>query len=1023
MRKLPELSIKNWQFTVVIFTALVIMGIYSFLTMPRTEDPPLQLPGASVIVLYPGANPSDMEQLIIDPLEESINQLNDIKRIESSCRDGIAISSVEFTFDTDADEKFNEVVQQVNAIRSKFPSDIYGLQILQWTSQDVVVVQLAFISETAEYFELQDKAEKLKKELEKINGVKQVEILAVPDQEVRISLDIEKMAQMNISIEQVRLAILSNNANIPGGSIEVGMNEFDIRTSGSYRTLDEVENTIVSSYQGRIIYLKNIASVRFDYEDNIYMGRYDGNRCIFMAIKEKENINVFSIKGKIDKVLSEFSRGLDKELNLKTVFDQSISVKNRINGFMNDLLLGILLVGLVIFLALGVRESFLVMFAVPFSIIVGLAFVDYAGFGLQQISIAGLVIVLGMLVDDSIVVVQNIERFLGLGYKRLDAAIQATQQLAWPVISATVTTMLAFIPIIAMPDKAGRFIQSMPVTVIFTLFASLILALSLTPYLASVFLRAKNEGKKKERKFSSKKILQRAIEGPYRKTLDFALRNAGIMIVLVLLAFAGSIFLFRYVGVSYFPKAEKPQLMIRIDTPEGSGIEKTDEVARYVESVLDTIPDVIHYTTNVGHGNPRIYYNTFPKQYEKSFAEIYVEFNKYEFKRFTTLINTLRELFRGYPGARINIKEFEQGSPVEAPLTIKVTGEDPEVLTRISGDIEQYVRNTEGAVNIENQLSKTSTDLFFDINREKAGMLGVPIAEIDRTIRTCISGIPISKFRNKEGEEYNIVLRLPYEDHVSLSDLDKIYVTSLSGRAIPLKQLASIEFVEAPGIITHFDLDRCGTITADIIKGYELDDVAKQLEVHLKNYPWPEGYNWKFTGELESREESFSGIFRASIIALLAIFAVLVMQFKSFIQPLIIYSAIPLAVIGSIITLFLTGYTFSFTAGIGMVSLIGIVIKNSILLVDYINVLRSQGKPLIQALKEGGETRFIPILLTAMTTIGGLLPMTLKGGTLWAPMGWTIIGGLFFSTFLTLVVVPVLYKLFIKETSVKAQVG
>jgi len=1015
--KLPELSIKNYQFTIVVFSVLVIMGITSFLTMPRTEDPPLQLPGASIIVLYPGANPSDMEQLITDPLEESLNELDDIKRIESGCRDGIAISSIEFTFDTDADDKFDEVVQQVNTIRNQFPSDIYGIQILQWTSQDVVIMQLALISESAKFDVLEDKAEKLKKEIEKINGVKQVQILALPDQEVRISLDIEKMAQMNISIEQVRLAILSNNANVPGGSITVGTNEFDIRTSGSYRALEEIENTIVSSYQGRIIYLKNIAEVKYDYEDHIYKARYNGERCIFMTIKEKENVNIFSIKEKIDRAMSDFSRSLDENIKLVTVFDQSESVKNRINGFMNDLLLGIVLVGLVIFLSLGVRESLLVMLAVPFSIVVGLAFVDYAGFGLQQISIAGLVIVLGMLVDDSIVVVQNIERFLGLGFKRMDAAIQATKQLAWPVVSATLTTMLAFIPIIAMPDKAGRFIQSMPVTVIFTLFASLILALSLTPYLASVFLRSKNEMKHRKINLNLKTSLNKFIEGPYRSTLNFALSHKWLILSLSLFAFVGSIALFRLVGVSFFPKAEKPQLMIRIDTPESSGIDKSDEVARYVESILDTIPEVRHYATNVGHGNPRIYYNTFPKQYEKSFAEIYVEFKEYDYYQFTSMVNTLRELFSGYPGARINVKEFEQGSPIEAPLTIKVTGDDPDVLARISADIEQFVRNTEGAVNIENQLSKTSTDIFFDINREKAGMLGVPVVEIDRTIRTCISGIPISKFRDKEGNEYNIVLRLPFERRVSLSDFDKIYVTSLSGRAIPLKQLASIEFREAPGLITHFDMDRCGTITADIIQGYVLDYVVEQVEVQLKDYPWPEGYNYKFTGEVESREESFGGIIRASIIALLAIFAILVMQFKSFVQPLIIYSAIPLAIIGSVLTLFITGYTFSFTAGIGMVSLIGIVIKNSILLVDYINVLRAEGKPMLQALKEAGETRFIPILLTAMTTIGGLLPMTLKGGTLWAPMGWTIIGGLFFSTFLTLVVVPVLYKLFIKEVN------
>jgi multidrug efflux pump subunit AcrB len=1013
--KLPEISINNHQFTIMVFILLALVGVTSFLTMPRTEDPPLQLPGASVIIIYPGSNPQDLEQLIITPVEEAINELEDIKRMESSAREGIVVCSVEFTFDTDAKEKFDEVVRQVNSIRSSLPEDIYSLQIIEWKSSDVAIMQLAMVSETAEYGRMERKAEELKKEMEKVKGVKLVEIIALPEQEVRVSLDIEKMARINISIQQTLQAILSNNANIPGGSITAGSREFHIRTSGSYASLDEIRNTVVSSYEGRLIYLSNIATVGFDYQDNKYLARHNGKRCIFITVKQKENHDIFDITKNIYPILSAFNSSEGKDLQLITVFDQSESVDQRINGFLSNLGQGIILVGLIILLSLGFRASLIVILAIPFSIIVGLGFVDMAGFGLQQISIAGLVIALGLLVDNSIVIVQNIERFMGMGYPARDAAIMGSRQLGWPIVSATATTMLAFVPIIMMPDKAGRFIQSLPVTVLFTLFASLVLALSLTPYLASVFLKISKQADHKRSKFSIKKFLNNLIEGPYRRTLDYALRKKWLVIVICTVAFFGAGLLFRYVGVSFFPKAEKPQLLIRIDTPESASLGRSDEVARYVEGILDTIRDVKHYTTNVGHGNPRIYYNMFPKQFDRSFAEVYVELKEYDVERFDYLVNELRSLFRDYPGAQINIKEFEQGSPIEAPLTIKITGDDLDVIRRISNDVEQFVRNTEGVVNIDNQLNKTSTDLYFNINRDKAGVLGVPVYEIDRTIRTCITGADVSDFRDREGREYSIVLRLPFEEQISLSDFDRIYVTSLSGRAIPLKQLAGIEFKDAPGIITHFDMERSGSVTGDIMKGYSLDDIVAQLENHFRDYPWPDGYSYKFTGEFESRKESFSGIFRASLIALIAIFAVLVLQFKSFTQPLIIFSAIPLAVIGSILALFITGYSFSFMAGIGLVSLIGVVVNNSILLVDYTNKMLADGKPILEAIKEAGETRFVPIILTTFTTIGGLLPLTLRGGTLWAPMGWTIIGGLLVSTFLTLLVVPVLYSLYTKK--------
>jgi multidrug efflux pump subunit AcrB len=380
----------------------------------------------------------------------------------------------------------------------------------------------------------------------------------------------------------------------------------------------------------------------------------------------------------------------------------------------------------------------------------------------------------------------------------------------------------------------------------------------------------------------------------------------------------------------------------------------------------------------------------------------------------------LRIKFSGESGCKINIKEFEQGSPVKAPVVINVTGDDNNVLKKVSSDIEKFMSGVDGIINIDNQLNKTKTDLLIHINKEKANYLGVPIIEIDKTIRTCINGTTISKYRDSKGKDYNIVLRLPAGENIDLDDLDKIYVRSLSGKFIPMQQLTNVEFAEAPGIIARRDLKKNASITADIKKGYTLDEVLLPVEENLKAYHFPAGYSYNIGGELETRQESFGGMFNAIIIAVISIFAVLVLQFRSFTQPLIMFVAIPLAFIGSIWAWFITGNTFSFTAFVGLISLVGIVINNSIILVDYTNKLVEDGKDISDAIKTAGETRFVPIVLTTLTTIGGLLPLTLRGGTLWAPMGWGIIGGLLTSTFLTLIIVPVLYQL-LTRPSVKKE--
>ncbi len=1011
--RLPKLAINNYIFTLVVFILVTIAGLLSFINMPRTENPSIYIPGTTIFVINPGVNPADLEQLIALPLEEGINELDDIKKVSTTCWNGVVAISVEFNYGTNAKEKYDDVVSKINDIKSDLPPDIFDILTIRWSSTDVVIMQLALTSEDASYAELDKLSDDLKRKLERSFGIKKVDVHALPKQEIRISIDMEKMAQMNIPLNMVINSVNSYNANIPGGSIKLSDKYFTLKTSGSYSNIEDIKNTVVSSYMGKIVHLKEIAEVKYDYEDQQYFARFKGKRAVFLSLEQKADINIFKINKKLIPIIEDYRMELGDNISLDVVFDQSKNVQHRISNFMSNLTQGVILVGLVILFILGIKSSIIVIIAIPLSIIIGLGVVDYTGYGLQQISIAGLVIALGLLVDNSIVMIENIARYIKMGYKPKDAAIAGASEIGWPVISATATTVLAFIPIIMMPDTPGEFIRSLPVTITATLTVSLFIALTITPLVASLLLKPNGIKKIEDNNENRKKInfLDRFVEGPYRKALSFSLRNKFLVLGIATTILIISVYFFvAHLGKSFFPKAETPQFMVRVNLPEGTNIDKTMETTMWVESVLDTFSDIKHYASNVGKGNPRIYYNLSQKQNATNFSEIYVELYEYDIEKFDELVVKLRSIFKEYPGADIILKEFEQGTPIDAPVAIYVLGENIDVLQRISRDVEGFIKETKGTINVENLLDRTQTDLYFNINKDKASLFGVPVYEIDKTIRIALSGATISKYRDKSGKEYNIVVRLPFDKRIKLSDFDKIYLSSLTGRQIPIKQLATIEFRKAPSLITRYNMERNAKVLADLEKGVNLDDVMTPILEKLNKYPFPPGYKYYIAGEMESRNESFGGMQKASIIALIAILAVLILQFNSFIQPLIIFSAIPLALIGSIWALFITKNTFSFTAAIGLISLIGIVVNNSIILVDYINILRKKGVELYEAVQNAGETRFTPIILTTFTTVGGLLPLTLKGGTMWAPMGWTIIGGLLVSTFLTLLIVPVLYS-------------
>lgn len=1015
MNNLPKFSINNYQFVLIVFMVSLIWGLNSFLTMPRTEDPPAAQPGAVVTVIYPGASPSDMEELIINPIEEKVNGLELISEIKSTAGNGFAYVNVSFDYGNyNFDDKYDDVVQAVNEVKPELPSGINTIKFREKSTTDTKILQLALSSEVIAFKNMKEWAESLEKKLEKVSGIKTVEILALPEQQVQIQMQPDKMVNMGIGVADIENGIKANNQNIPGGEVVMGGNSFNVQTSGAYESLDEIQNTVVGSVEGQLVYLKDIADVNIDYKENTYLAGFNGTRCIFLTAEQKIGTNVLDIVDEANIIIDDFKKSLPENIQLHYVHNQAKNVEKSINGFISNLLQGILLVGLVIMFVIGYKPSLVIMVAIPASILIGVGFVELAGFGLQSVSIAALVIALGLLVDNSIVVVENTERYLKQGMSSKEAAIKGTKQVAYPIISSTLTTLAAFIPIAMMPDAAGDFIKSMPVTVIATLIVSVLVALTVSPLLMSILFKRKANKKHSENKIQ--KSLSRLISGPYNKVLHFCLTHTKTVLTAAFLLFLSAVLVFKFfVGISFFPKAEKPLLMIQATLPQNKTIQETEKVANYIESVLDTLPEIKQYASNVGNGNPKVHFNLFPKDNAKNFTEFFVELKEYDLDDFETFVTNLRSTFSNYTKADIVVKEFQSGQVIQYPVEIILNGDNIENLMQTADDLEAILKKHPGLINIENELDGLRTDLHLKINKDKASLLGVPVSTIDQTIRTALNGTIVSKFNAPNGKEYDIQLSLSEEGNAQLEDFDKIYIKSMLGEQIPLSQLARIEFVENPNKISHYNLSRSAIIGSDVASGYNTAKVTKEIEAQLKAFKMPLGVDYMVVGEAAKQEDSFGGLGSAALIAMLIIFAILVLQFHSFTQPFIIFASIPFALIGSFYALFISGFDFSFTAFIGAIALIGIAINDAIIFIDFTNEERKQGKSIYDALMQAGQLRFTPILITSVTTIGGLLPLTLKGGLFWGPLGWVIIGGLTLSTLLILIIVPVLYKVMIKE--------
>ena len=1003
--KLLDFPVRHWQFTVVVFAMLAALGVSSWLAIPRGEDPPLYVPSFTVIAVYPGASPADLERLLVRDVEERLDALENVDQIESRIEDGVATVNVEFDFGEDPDDRYDEVIREMNALRPELPAELASLTVEKVTTLDVAISQVALVSEAAPYHVLDELAERLEDRLTALPGVRDAERWGVPERQVDVELDLGRLSRLNLPPNRVLDAIGGESADFPAGRVEAGARVFNVRTSGSYESPEQVAATVVGGNDGGLIRVGDIAKVTWGYADSTYRARYNGRRAVFVTVTQQDGQNIGVVRDRVWGALDAFEADLPAGIGLERGFDQAHNVDHRLSRLGEDFLIAIGLV-LVTLIPLGLRAAGIVMVSIPLSLAIGVTLLYFAGFTVNQLSIVGAVVALGLLVDDSIVVVENITRFLRAGRTRVEAAIEATRQIAVAVVGATATLVLAFVPLMFLPGGPGEYIRSLPAAVIATVLASLFVSLTIIPWLGSLVLPAHTtEGNRALHAF------ERGIHATYAPVLDRALRHPARALVTAGVIVAGAVALVPAIGFSLFPKAETPQFYVNVTAPEGGSIEATAAAARYADSLIRRRPEVRTVFQSVGRDNPRIYYNVMPRRDNPAVGQLFVVLDHFDQKRTPALLDSLRAQFAAYPAARIELREFENGPPIDAPIEIRVHGTDLDTLRTLAAAVERVLEATPGTRYVDNPVRLRRTDLRVTIDREKAGLLGVPTLEIDRTLRLGIAGVEAGVLREADGDERDVVVRLAGAPTPDPATLDRLYIASLGGKLTPLRQVADVRFEADVPEIRRVDRERAVTVTSFVQNGHNTNRVTREALATLDSLELPQGYRIVPAGEIESRQESFGGIGSAIIVATFLILAVLVLEFGTFRGTLIVASVIPLGVAGGLLALFLTGNTLSFTAMIGFVALVGIEIKTSILLVDFTNQLRVGGMDLEEAIRRAGEVRFLPIVLTSMTAIGGLLPLALQGQALYAPLAWVIIGGLVSSTLLARIVTPVLYKL------------
>ncbi|MEE9167889.1 MAG: efflux RND transporter permease subunit [Candidatus Neomarinimicrobiota bacterium] len=1084
--KLTSFAIDHATSILVLTGIVILMGLRAYLTVPKESAPEIVIPNIIVNTIYPGVAPGDIETLLTRPLEEELNTITDVKQITSVSVEGYSSINVEFIAGTDMNEALRKVRERIDVAKPKLPAAAEDPRIFEINISEFPIMQVN-ISGDYGLVRLREVAEDLQDELEQIASVLEVTLSGGLEREVQVDVDLAKLKFYDLSFDDVINAIRDENVTTPGGAMAVGAMKYLVRVPGEFTATAPIADVVIIARRGRPIYVRDVATVDFGFKERDSYARLDHSQVISLAVSKRSGENIIETAEAVLQVIAEVKPKFPMGTVVKITSDQSEDIRDMVSSLENNIISGIILVVSVLLFFLGVRTASFVGLAIPLSMLLSFSIIQLAGFTMNFVVLFSLILVLGMLVDNAIVVVENIYRFRELGYSKVEAAKLAPGEVAMPIIASTATTVAAFLPLAFWPGIVGEFMRFLPLTLIITLSASLFVGLVIVPTLCSLWLEPEGT-----RRANLTRSMRMALAGAALLALLVGLATNWLTTILLTLTAGGLYLLHRYLfhhvtywfmsrvlpailriyerrlrwalehrlrmlagsflafvvtmvafglfnaGVEFFPENIPPfSAYVQVEAPLGTNVNQTNQTTLRIEEALAKLPADVDYESLVGTVGSSLS-GGFSARGGTHLATVAVQFVDIEdrsYDTFNTLEHMRATLDELIAGAEVSVEEPSMGPPTGAPINIEISGQNPSILKRLGDEAVAQLQRSRifGKLDgLESDMADARPELVIEVDREKAALYGLNTRDVGYTIRSAINGTEASTYRDSE-DEYDIIVRLakPYRD--DLSTLADLTVVNENGQQIPLSSISTWWVGQGSGDVNRKNLERVVTISSDVRSGYNENAVLREVRQELARFEasLPSGYQLRYTGQQQEQQEAESFLSGAFMMAILLIALILISQFDSVFKPLIILSSVILSTIGVLIGLLVFRMPFGIImTGLGVISLAGVVVNNAIVLIDYINTLRwRDGLDRLESLVTGGMTRFRPVILTAITTVLGLVPLAVGlnidflgmysrlepelywGGeqsAWWGPMAIAVIAGLTFATFLTLLLVPVM---------------
>lgn len=1018
-------AVKKPVSTIMIFIGVVIFGIYSYFKLPVDFFPKMDPPYISVIAFYSGANAVDVEQNITRKLEDSFGSLTNLKNMTSTSKDNISVVMLEFDWGANLDEATNEVRDAVGMAERSLPEEVESPTIFKISTSMIPVLMFSITSEES-YAGIKDILDdKLVQPLNRIEGVGNIIQMGAPTRAIMVDVDPRKLDAYSLTVEQIAGILAANNLNVPSGSLEMGKSDLALRLQGEFENSDVVKNIIVSNINGKTVYLKDIATVQDGLKEVKSYERANGRKSVRVMIQKQSDANTVTVANSIKEKLTEIKKTLPPDIEVEVLFDSSLNTIDSINNLSETLLYALLFVVVVVLFFLGRwRATFIVSLSIPISLIVGFIYMYLSGGTINLITLSSLSIAIGMVVDDSIVVLENITKKFEKGGFARESSIYGTNEVSLAVIASTLTIIAVFLPLTMLGGMTGILFKPLGWVVTITIATSVIVSLTLVPMLSSKILRTKNPSKNTiggKIYWFSQNLLEK-MDNFYEKTLAWAVSNRWTTIIIASVIFISSLVLIRVLGTEFMPASDNDQITAQVKLAQGTKLDETILTAQYLDSVfINKYPEIEIISTSAGSGD------------ENSMAAIFSETGNYIINYTFKMVSREKrekDIFQIANEMRSDIEkrpEIEKyyvdpggsrgsggmGMGGGSVLEVKVFGNDFDETNILAEQIEQALNNIEGTKDVLISRDKEKTELQLILDNEKMTSFGLNTATVATAIRNRINGVTATKYK-EDGNEYDVIVRYEEQFRQSTEDIENISIVTPFGKIVKLGEITKLKSFYSPPNIERENKVRVVTVSS-ALSGSDLGTVKASIETAVSKMDIPSDVAIEFGGSVEDMQESFGDLILLILLSLVLVYIVMASQFESLTEPFIIMFSIPFALSGVLITLYIFNATINIISLIGIVMLIGIVVKNGIVLVDYTNLLVDKGYTLRQAVIAAGRSRLRPVLMTSLTTILAMIPMiasTGSGSEMWKPMGIAIFGGLTFSTLITLILIPTIYTIF-----------